>query len=74
MPKLFDKQAGDTLQIGGAFKRWLYRGQRYLGPCSERTRSGFATYVGPAGKRFFAAADTKKFNSKRFPQLNVRRS
>jgi deazaflavin-dependent oxidoreductase (nitroreductase family) len=28
MQKLFVKQAGDTLQNGGAFKRWLYRGQR----------------------------------------------
>ena len=28
MQNLFIKQAGDTLQNGGAFKRWLYRGQR----------------------------------------------
>jgi deazaflavin-dependent oxidoreductase (nitroreductase family) len=28
MQKLFIKQAGDTLQNGGAFKRWLYRGQK----------------------------------------------
>ncbi len=28
MRKLFIKQAGDTLQNGGAFKRWLYHGQR----------------------------------------------
>jgi hypothetical protein len=28
MQKLFIKQAGDTLQNGGAFKRWLYSGQK----------------------------------------------
>ena len=28
MQKLLIKQAGDTLQNGGAFKRWLYRGQK----------------------------------------------
>jgi len=28
MQKSFIKQAADTLQNGGAFKRWLYRGQK----------------------------------------------
>jgi len=28
MQKLFIKQARDTLQNGGTFKRWLYRGQK----------------------------------------------
>lgn len=28
MQKLFIKQIGDTMQNGGAFKRWLYRGQK----------------------------------------------
>ncbi len=28
MQKLFVKQNGDTVKNGGAFKRWLYRGQR----------------------------------------------
>jgi len=28
MQKLFIKQNGDTVKNGGAFKRWLYRGQR----------------------------------------------
>ena len=28
MQELFVKQAGDTMQNGGAFKRWLYRGQK----------------------------------------------
>ena len=28
MQRLFIKQASDTLQNGGIFKRWLYRGQK----------------------------------------------
>lgn len=28
MQKLFIKQASDTLQNGGTFKPWLYRGQK----------------------------------------------